>query len=139
MALPLVNGREFSYVQIIVNILGVPVTGITALTYEEDQVKENQYGTGNRPVSVGDGPITTSGSIEILMSDTEALRAVAPNRSLLQLPAFDIPVTFGNPGNVQTHVIKNVEFTKDGVNATQGDTGLKMTHDINFSHINYNG
>ena len=110
---------------------------VSAINYDEEQEKTNNFGTGNRPVSRGQGPIDASGSIEISQNDTEALRDVAPDGSLLNLPAFDIIVVFGNVQNVQTHTLKNCEFTTDGHDSTQGDTDLKRSYDLVMSHVQY--
>ena len=55
--------------------------------------------------------------------------------SLLAIPSFDISVTFLNAQKVVTHVLKNVEFLNDGVEATQGDTNLERGFDVVLSHI----
>lgn len=137
MAVPLINGRAFDYSQIIVNMLGVPIVSVSSISYTEEQEKVNNMGTGNRPISRGHAAIDASGSIEISMNDIEALREVAPDGSLLLIPAFDIVVIFGNIQNPQTHILKNCEFTNDGVETTQGDTDIKRTFDLVISHIQY--
>jgi hypothetical protein len=137
--IPLINGQAYDFTQIQVTILGVPVASVSAVNYTEEQEKVNNYGAGNRPVSRGQGPIECTASFEISMNDVEAIRAVAPNKSLLQIPAFDIIVFFGNPQNPTTHIVKNCEFTSDGNEASQGDTDIKRTFDLTPSHVNYDG
>lgn len=137
MATPLINGRAYDYAQIEVNILGVPVAGVSAISYTEEQEKVNNFGAGSRPVSRGHGAINASGSVTISMNDVEAIRDASPEGSLLQIPSFDISVTFLNAQKVVTHVLKNVEFLNDGVEATQGDTNLERAFDIVLSHIVY--
>ncbi len=137
MSVSLINGRAFDYSQIIVNILGVPIVSVSSISYTEEQEKVNNFGTGNRPVSRGQAAIDASGSIEISMNDVEAIRDVAPSGSLLLIPAFDIVIIFGNPQSVQTHVLKNCEFTNDGVETTQGDTDIKRSFDLVISDIQY--
>jgi hypothetical protein len=137
MAVPLINGEAYSYVQITAVVLGVPLPSITSINYIEEQEKANNPGMGNRPVSRGRSMIDASGSVDISMNDIEAIRDVAPSGSLLQIPPFDIVLVFGNPQKPVTHVLKNVEFTNDGVETTQGDTDVKRTFDIIMSHIKY--
>ena len=82
--------------------------------------------------------IDASGSLEVSMNDVEALRDIAPTKgSLLSIPAFDITVMFGNSQGVQTHRLRNCEFTNDGVETSQGDTDVKRTFDLVISHIDY--
>lgn len=137
MAIALVNGKSFDYAQIVPLFLGVPLVSMTSITYEEIQEKVNNMGTGNRPISRGHGAIDANGSIELSMSDIEAMRDVAPDGSLLFIPASDFTLVFGNPGNVQTHILKNLEFTNDGGAGTLGDTDLKLTLNFVISHVQY--
>lgn len=135
--IPLINGTAYDFSQIIVTILGVPVASVSSIEYSEEQEKTNNYGAGNRPVSRGAGAIEAKASIEISMNDVEAIRAVAPNGSLLQIPAFDITVFFGNLQNPVTHVLKNAEFINDGIESSQGDTDVKRKFDLVISHIKW--
>ena len=137
MAQPLINGQAFDFAQIIPLYLDTPLVSLTSITYEEVQEKVDNPGTGNRPISRGRADIKASGSMELSMNDIEALREVAPEGSLLLLPATDFLLVFGNPQNVQTHVLKNLEFTNDGGAATQGDTDLKMTLNFIISNVIY--
>ena len=137
MAAPLVNGIAFDFVQLTPLFLGVPLVSMSSITYEEVQEKVNNFGVGNRPVSRGRGAIDASGSMEISMNDIEAIRDIAPNGSLLLIPASDFILIFGNPQNIQTHVLKNLEFTNDGVTGTQGDTDLKLTLNFVISNVQY--
>jgi hypothetical protein len=135
--IPLINGRSYSFVDVIVKIAGVPTPSVFKIDYTEEQQKENNYGTGSRPVSRGAGKIEAKASIGLSMNDIEAIRDVAPNGSLLALPAFDIEVHFLNTQKVVTHIIKNCEFTSDGVEAGLDDKDIKKTFDLIPSHIVY--
>ena len=137
MAQPLVNGQAFDYAQITPLYLSAPLVSMTSITYEETQEKVDNPGTGNRGISRGRADIKSSGSIELSMNDIEALRELAPDGSLLLLPATDFLLVFGNPQNIQTHVLKNLEFTNDGGTGTQGDTDMKMTLNFIISNVVY--
>lgn len=137
MSVPLINGKAFDYVGITAIVLGVPLPSISQINYTEEQEKTNNFGTGNRPVSRGKAAIEASASFEISMNDVEALRDVAPDGSLLLIPAFDIIIVYGNPQKPITHVLKNCEFTNDGVETSQGDTDIKRTFDLVISHVKY--
>lgn len=137
MAVALVNGRAFSYVDITLAILNVPTPGISSINYTEEQDKTNEFGTSSRPTARGRGSINASASIEMSMNEVEALRDVAPEGSLLLLPAFEIVVVFGNPGNFQTHVLEAVEFIDDGVETSTGDTEIKRTFGLVISKVRY--
>ena len=71
------------------------------------------------------------------MNDIEAIRDVAPDGSLLKLDPFDIEVSFLNSQRIVNHVVKNCEFTTDGVEAAQDDKDIKKSFDLLPSHIQY--
>ena len=138
MAVPaLINGQAYDYTQIIMSVLGVPVAGVTSINYTEEQEKTNNFGAGNRPVSRGRGAIEASGSIELSMNEIEALRDAAPSGSMLKIPPFEITIVYLNLQKVVTHKLKNVEFTNDGVETSQGDTDIRRTFDIVMSGVKY--
>ena len=137
MALTLVNGRAFSYVDVTLAILNVPIPGLSAINYTEEQDKTNEFGTSNRPVARGVGAINASGSLEMSMNEVEALRDIAPNGSLLLIPAFEIVIVFGNPGKIQRHVLEAAQFIDDGVEMAAGDTEIKRTFGLIISKIRY--
>lgn len=137
MSVPLINGKAYDYTQITVSILGSPLAGVSTINYTETQDKTNNYGTGNRPVSRGHGAIMCEASMEISMNDVERLRDASTDRSLLSLPAFDILILFINGVTTHKHVIKNCEFTSDGVETSQGDTDIKRSFSFTPSHIQY--
>jgi hypothetical protein len=137
MAVPLINGKAYDFALITVVALGVPLPSVSDINYTEEQEKENNFGLGNRPVSRGQGAINASGSLDISMNDIEALRDVAPNGSLLQVPAFDIVVVYGNPQKPVTNVLKNCEFIDDGVETTQNHKDVKRTFGLVISHVKY--
>lgn len=136
----LINGKEYDYSQIIVNALSVPLVGVTEINYEEEQTKEYIMASGKRPVSLGEGGISGTASIGLLMSEVEKLRKAAPNRSLLQLARFDITVTYLNPEGtvgVVNHTIKDCVFTKDGAGGAVGDTSISKVFDLAISKVEY--
>jgi len=137
MATPLINGRAYDYAQIRLTIAGVQVHSVTAISYTEEQEKTNNFGIGNRPVSRGHAAIEASASLTIGMNDVEALRNAAPEGSLLQIPSFDIVVTYDNSQGVVTHIVKNCEFLSDGTEADQGSVNIERSFDLVASHVQY--
>ena len=133
----LINGTAYDFTQIIFSILDTPIAGVKAINYTVEQTKENNFGTGNQPVSRGRGAKNPTGSVEISMNDVEALRDVAQDGDLTNIPPFDIVITYGNPQNVVTHRLIATEFTNDGVEATQGDTDISRTFDLVIGEVKY--
>ncbi len=137
MATTLVNGKSYSYVDIVMVVAGVPIFGVTGINYEETQEKTNNYGASIRPVSRGRGKKETSGDITLDMNEVEALRDAIPSGSLLDIDPFDVQVSYLNAQKVVTHILKNCEFTNDGVGASEGDTNISKQFNLVMSHIKY--
>ena len=125
MPTPLINGINYSYANITVNLFGTPIVGITKISYKRKQKKENNYGAGSQPVSRGYGNYEYEGSIEIYTDELKAIIAAAPERDILSIPPFNIQVVFGGTGVLVTKdVLRACEFTEEGLSANQGDTKL---------------
>lgn len=134
----LINGKAYSHAQIVARIGGIPIAGLTSISYSETQEKKNNFGAGTRPVSRGHAAKDATAQIGISMNDIEAIRTSAPNGSLLDIEPFDIVVTFLNIGSgVATHTLKNCEFTSDGVESNQGDTDIVRTFDLVVAEIKW--
>jgi len=133
MAKALVNGVEYSFVDIRVRIGVTEIVGITAIEYNITQEKENIYGAGEQPVSRGRGAKEYEGSMTLLMSELELLRAVAVDGDITNLLPFDLQVSYvptGDPTKLTNHTLQNCEFMENPSGGSQGDTSLPQ--DIPF-------
>lgn len=127
MSTPLINGVNYSWANISVILFGTPITGIVAIDYKQKQNKTNNYGAGNEPVSRGYGMVEYEASIEIYTDVWKQIIAASPNRNPLQIPAFDIPVTYGGDGVLTNKdVLRSVEFLENPLEAKSGDTKLTV-------------
>lgn len=129
MATPLINGVNYSWANVKLILFGVPVVGITKISYKTKQKKENQYGAGYEPVSRGYGNKEYEGSIEIYTDELKNIIAAAPNRDLMAIPPFNIDVVFedANNGFLTQDKLQMCEFTEEGLDASQGDTKLLVS------------
>ncbi len=134
---PLINGRAYEFASIVIQMLGAPVISATAISYNEEQEKSNNFGAQTRPVSRGHGAIEASASVTIGQNDVEAMRNIAPDGSLLKIGAFDIVVTFLNESQPVTHILKNAEFKNDGIDISEGDMDSQFSFDLVISHIKW--
>ena len=94
MSNPLINGVNYSWANVKLVLFGVPVVGITQIEYKRKQKKENNYGFGLEPVSRGYGNKEYEGKITLYRDEWNAIIAAAPNRDPLDIPWFDIQVSF---------------------------------------------
>lgn len=128
MAAPLINGVNYSWANITLILFGVPVVGITKISYKKIQEKTNNYGRGSKPVSRGYGREQYEGSIELYTDEWKRIIAASPNRNPLEIAPFDIQVVYsGTRVLPEKDVLKFVEFLEDPLDANEGDTKLMVT------------
>ena len=138
MAIPLINGRTYDYASIIVNIMSVPVAGIPAIEYSDEQEIEDNYGAGTMPVNRGFGKYKATAKLTLFMEEVEAITALAINGRLQDIPEFDIIVAYVNSGNVPvTHKLRNCRFKSNNRKAKSGDTKIEVELDLIVSHITW--
>lgn len=138
----LINGKEYDWNSISVNLLGRMVVGITAIDYEEKQEKQNNYGAGKFPVSRGYGNIVPSAKITLTAAEVEAIQTAAVTSGLERIQdiePFDIAVSFvpGGTNKIVNHVLRNVEFTNNKRDVKQGDKENLVELELILSNIEW--
>lgn len=135
---PLINGKSYDWADITVNILGLPVVGITGVEYAENQTIENVYGAGKYPVSRGFGKVEPTAKITMLMEEVEALQAAVTTGRLQDIPEFDILITYVDVQLVtRVHKLRNARFMKNDRIVAQGDTSIPVELDLVISHVEW--
>jgi hypothetical protein len=132
---PLVNGVNWAWKNVTLVLFGVPITGITKISYTTKQDKANNYGAGSKPVSRGYGNEEYEGSIEIYRDEWEKVIR-ASGGSPLDIPPFDIPVVFGAArATAGTDILQMCEFLEDPLSTSQGDTKILLTIPLIIGNI----
>lgn len=125
---PLINGINYSWGNVTLVLFGVPVVGITKITYKRKQKKENNFGSGHDAVSRGYGNKECEGSIELYLDEWKRIIAASPGRDPLDIAPFDIQVVYGGSKvSADKDVLRACEFTEDDFAAAQGDQKLMVT------------
>jgi hypothetical protein len=138
MAAPLINGRAYGWADISLNILGREVIGSKAVSYSETQEKQNNFGSGNRPVSRGRGRIEAEASVTLHMEEVIAIQAIAPGRNLANIRPFDIIVSYiDDSGNAVTDKLRNCEFLGNSREVSEGDMEIEVELELIISHIDW--
>jgi hypothetical protein len=135
---PLINGYNYSWGEITVTIAGVPITGITAIEYADDQEVVNVYGAGRYPVSRSKGRITCTAKITLEIEEVRAITNTIPNRRLQDVLPFDIVVSYikeDDPAKIHHDLIKNCSFKKNSRSWTEGATHTPVELELLPSHI----
>lgn len=124
----LVNGVSYSWVHINFILYGVPVKGMTKITWKKKSDKVNNYGAGPDPVSRGYGRNEYEASIEVYREEWQRIIDISPDKDPLSIPPQDVPVVFGGSRvTAKTVVLQAVELLEDAFEANEGDTSLKIT------------
>lgn len=132
MAVVLINGVNYSAVNVNNIAFGVPVTGITKISWRKKQVKDNNYGLGQDPISRGYGQNTYEGTMTVYKDWWQSVVNASPNKDPLSIGAFDWTITYGNPPQTPLVIekLRAFEFLEDGIDVNAGDT--KLLIDIPF-------
>jgi hypothetical protein len=134
--IPLINGVEYSWGDIVATIGGTPVIGITGIEYDDDQVVENHYGAGRFPVSRSKGRVTPSAKITLAMGEVAGLQAKSPTGRLQDLAPFPVIVSYlPEDGQIVTDKIMNCQFKKNARAWKEGDTRQLVELELVPSHI----
>ncbi len=126
--IPLINGTEYSWGDIATCINGVPVSGITAISYGEKQDMQNNYGAGRYPVSRSKGRIEATAKITLYMSEVVAICRNAPGGRMQDIAPFPIVVV---------DKIHNCQFAENKRDWKEGDLNQQVELELIVSHIEY--
>lgn len=136
--IPYINGIEYTHADIICNILGVPIVGITAIEYSDPQAIELNYGTGNLPVSRGFGTIKFEGRITMTMKEIQRITDVAPNGRIQNIPDFDIGVNYvTEAGDFVRHKLKACRFKGRNPNSAVDNNQIEEAIELSIIDIDY--
>jgi hypothetical protein len=135
--IPLINGMTYDWGEIVATIGGVPLTGITAIEYDDDQEVVNNYGAGRYPISRSKGRITCTAKITLYIEEVRALASNAPNRRLQDIMPFDIVVSYlpNDVTKIHHDKIMNCQFKKNSRAWAEGDTSKTVELELIVSHI----
>lgn len=123
----LINGKSYENADITVNIGGLPIAGVTALNYGEEDNIEGVYGAGRKQVSYGVGQIKPSGSITLLMEEVQNIVAVSPNGRIQDLAPFNITVSYVDASlQPVIHRLVKCKFKTNKIDTKTGDTSIPV-------------
>lgn len=138
LGIPLINGVAYTHADVVVNIGGVPIIGITAINYEENQSMTANYSTGHRATSVGFGPLEAIGSMTMTMEAMELISSVAPEGVIQNLPFFPIGINYLPEGGILArHRLENVKMMTRKQASQTGNSQIEVTVDLFIAKINW--
>lgn len=135
---PLINGVEYTHADVVLNVLGVPVVGVTDINYSDKQTITLNHGTGQLPVSRGFGQVTFESSITVTMKEAQRLSSVAPGGRIQNIPDFDIGVNFvTEAGDFTRHKLVRCRFTGRNVKSQVNNSQIEEELELSVADIKY--
>ena len=123
-----VNQVYYSWANVKLVLFGVPVNGITEISYKAKQKKENVYGQGVYPIGRTYGNVEYEASITLYRDVWNAIIKAAPTFDPLQSPFSEIQVVYGGSAvTACTDRLLAAEFLEDPLNTKQNDTKILVT------------
>jgi hypothetical protein len=139
IGIPLINGVEYTHADIVVNVLGIPVIGVTAITYSDMQDITGNHATGQHYSSVGFGVFNPTASITMTMKEVQRLANAAPNGRIQNIPFFDIGVIFATEaGDLVRHRLIKCKFKGRSISSSTNNTQIEESLELFVADINYN-
>ena len=140
-----INEVAYDWGSIELLLQGIPVVGISEVSFNENFNTKNYGGTGVYPVHTGFGKNNCSASIVLNADDIFTLQNFAINGIIQNLPMFDIIVTFRaidyfndlTSNLPRVVIIKNCRFTNSGIEVSQNDMDIKYKFNLSATHIVY--
>ena len=134
----LINGINYSWSNVKLNLFGTPVVGVVSIEYDVTQDKKNNYGVGVEPVSRGYGNKEYKGSIEIYRDEWQKIIAASPSKDPTSVKPFDIQVLFGGSSvQFSQDNLLACEFLNDPFSAKQGDSKLMAKIDLIIGQVQH--
>lgn len=126
-AVPLINGRAYSYADIVPTVNGYTPMSCTKISWKVKREKKNNYGLGRNPTSRGYGTKTYEAELEMSLEDVIAIQRTVPSNDLTDVKPFPIVVSWQpEDGAPVTVTLLYCEFVEFGVDTSNGDTDTKV-------------
>ena len=131
-----INGQVYGWSSIKTNIMGLPVTEISEISYEETQETEMVYGAGSEPIGRGFGKVEYKGSVTLLKNTVEALQAAVDTGRIQDIPDFTIVVAYlPKGGKVVTHTLTQCRFVSNKREAKSGDMSISVQLELSVGGV----
>lgn len=143
IGVPLINGTEYTHADIVMNILGIPVIGLTAIDYKDMQEITLNHATGALPVSRGFGPVSFEASITLTMKEIQRLTNAAPDvngsKRIQNIPDFDIGINYlTEAGDFVRHRLIRCRFKGRNPNSQVNNSQIEEQLELSVADIKYN-
>ena len=129
----LTGGVAYGWGNVTLVLFGIPIQGITKISYNRKQSKENLHGFGTEPILRGYSRVEYEASIELYKDEWFRILDNAGG-DILNIGMFDIQVMYGTIPGVPSGVVlpkldilHNCEFLEDPTTINEGDSKILCT------------
>ena len=136
---PIINGVEYTHADITLNLFGIPIVGLTSISYGAVQQISPNYSTGHLPTSVGFGQVDLTATLTITSVEFRKLLLRAPLGRIQNIRFFDIGVNYipENGFFVRDRLIR-CKFKGPNLNSTTNNTQIEVPLELFVADILYN-
>lgn len=122
----LINGREYEWADIRLNVGGIEIGGFRNVSYKESQEKDFLHAKGRNPRSIQRGNKSYTGSLTFTQSEIIAIER-ATGKSILDLKV-DIIIAYvpEDSPKIRKVTLKGAEFTDVEEKMAQGDKFMEI-------------
>lgn len=140
LGVPLINGVAYAHADIVLNLFGTPLIGVTAISYADPQDITGNWSQGAHMTSVGFGQVKPVASITMTLELMETIQRLAPGGKIQNIPFFDIGVNFlPDSGVLVRHSLKKCRFKGRSVDSQVGNSQIEEKIELFVADIKYNG
>ena len=136
---PLINGVEYTHADIIFNLLGFPIVGVTSIEYSDTQNIAGNYSTGSLPTSVGFGQLDLTATVTVTSVEFRRIIAFAPGRRIQNIPFFDIGINYlPETGIFVRDRLIRCKFKGANISSATNNTQIEVPLELFVADIKYN-
>ena len=136
---PLINGVEYTHADIVVNIFGAPLIGVTSIEYSDVQNITPNYATGHLPTSVGFGQVDMTATITVTSVELRRMLRLAPFGRIQNIPFFDVGINYLPEGGliVRDRLVR-CKFKGASISSATNNTQIEVPLELFVADIIYN-
>ena len=133
----LVNGVEWTHHDIKFLFQGIPIIGISQISYSSPQDINQNYGTGSKPVSFGYGAKKPTANITMSMTEYQRLAQSAPEGEIQNYDLFDIIIAFAGENGFFTHRLLSCKMKGPAIDSTVDNSQIEVKIELAVGDIKY--
>lgn len=139
IGIPLINGVAYTHADIVLNLFGVPIIGVTGVEYGDAQEINGNLSTGNKYTSVGFGGVVNKGILTVTLEAVQAIQLVAPLGRIQSIGFFDVGINYlPDSGVLIRHALRKCRFKGRDISSAVGNSQIEEKLELFVGDIDFN-